>query len=82
MSRAAAHDPRPLAPAPARLALATRAALVVVLLAQAAAVVLAEPWSEGATLFKLTSEHGMTEGDLPAVLLAVLAVAVVALPRR
>lgn len=53
-----------------------------VLLAQAAAIVLTEPWSEGAILFKLTRDHGLTEGDLPALALAVLAALVVALPRR
>ena len=42
---------------------------------------LAEPWSEGAVLFKLTAEHGVTEGDLPALVLAGLAALVAALPR-
>jgi hypothetical protein len=51
----------------------TRAALVAVLLAQAAAIVIAEPWSEGAVLFTLRPGQGFTEGDLPALALVVVA---------
>jgi hypothetical protein len=58
---------------PGRLELATRGGLVAVLLAQAAAIVLAEPWSEGAVLFTLRHGQGVTEGDLPAVALVLLA---------
>jgi hypothetical protein len=41
--------------------------------------VVAEPWREGAVLFTLTAGHGVTMGDLPAVALALVALAVVAL---
>ncbi|HTJ76824.1 MAG TPA: hypothetical protein VL337_15820 [Acidimicrobiales bacterium] len=58
---------------PGRLELATRGGLVAVLLAQAAAIVIAEPWSEGAVLFTLRRGQGVTEGDLPAVALVLLA---------
>jgi len=56
-----------------RLERATRVALVAILLAQAVAVVMAEPWPEGAVLLILSRDHGVTEGDLPAVALIIAA---------
>ena len=58
---------------PIALEIATRAGLVAVLVAQAVAILIAEPWSEGAVLFTLRRGHGVTEGDLPAVALVVVA---------
>jgi len=52
---------------------ATRIALVVVLLVQAAAIVIAQPWPEGTILLVLSRSHGVTMGDLPALPLALLA---------
>lgn len=46
---------------------------MVVLLAQAAAIVIAEPWSEGAVLLTVRRGQGVTEGDLPALALVLLA---------
>jgi len=54
---------------------ATVAALVAVLLAQAAAIVIAEPWPEGRVLLVLSPDHGVAMGDLPAVALVLLALA-------
>jgi hypothetical protein len=52
---------------------AAQAGLVAVLLAQAAAIVIAEPWSEGRVLFTLRPGRGFTEGDLPALGLVLVA---------
>jgi hypothetical protein len=62
--------------------LATGAGLVLVLLAQAVAIVVAEPWREGATLVTLGPGRGVSMGDLPAAVLVVLAVAVAILSAR
>jgi len=56
--------------------LATRVGLVAVLLAQALAIVIAEPWPEGRVLLVLSPAHGVAMGDMPAVALVLVAVAV------
>ena len=50
--------------------------LTAVLVAQACAIVLDQPWPEGRTLLALTPEHGLTMGDLPAIPLALAAIAI------
>lgn len=64
------------------LALATLAALVAVLLAQAVVIVIAEPWPEGGVLLVLSRGHGVAMGDLPAValVLGALAASLLSLP--
>jgi len=74
--------PSALQPAPLSFELATRLALVVVLLAQAAAIVIAQPWPEGAILLVLSRGHGVTMGDLPAIPLTLLALGTAAGLRR
>lgn len=64
-----------------RLDRVTRAALVAILLAQATAIVVTEPWPEGTVLLTLGAGHGVTVGDLPAVALVVLAAAVMVVLR-
>jgi hypothetical protein len=64
------------------LELTTQVSLIVVLIAQAVAIVVAEPWNEGAILFTVGPGHGVTVGDLPALVLLLLALAVGVLSAR
>jgi hypothetical protein len=60
----------------AGLELATQVSLVAVLLAQAVAILIAEPWPEGRVLLVLSPDHGVAMGDLPAAALGLVAVAI------
>lgn len=50
--------------------------LAAVLLAQAVVVIVDEPWPEGRILWRLSRDHGVVVGDIPAVALVCLGMAV------